>query len=111
MHAAARVLAAAGVPEDEARRDASVLARHCLGWTMAEWAARSREPAPAGLDEQLGELTRRRAAHEPVAYITGVREVYGRECAVNRSVLIPRPETEGLIDATLGVVAGPSGTS
>ncbi len=46
-------------------------------------------------------LVKRRAAHEPVAYILGSREFYGRPFVVNRDVLIPRPETEHLIDAVL----------
>lgn len=98
---AARVLAEAGFPADEARRDASVLARHALGWTMTEWAARLRDTAPEDLLPRLLELARRRATREPVAYITGVREFFGRDFLVTPDVLIPRPETEGLVEEAL----------
>jgi release factor glutamine methyltransferase len=104
---AAGQLVAAGTPADEARRDATILARHVLGWTLAEWIARRRNLAPAEFDDRLSALTIRRAHHEPLAYITGTREFYGRDFRVDRRVLIPRPETEGLIEE----IAGPSGPS
>jgi release factor glutamine methyltransferase len=104
--AAAEVLTGAGFGPEDARRDASVLARHVLGWTLADWGARSRDTAPAGFREQLAALAHRRATREPVAYITGVRAFYGREFQVSPAVLIPRPETEGVIEAALSIVAG-----
>ena len=107
MQPAVAVLTEAGFGPEDARRDASVLARHVLGWTLTEWAARSRDASPSGFAEQLAALARRRAAREPVAYITGVREFYGREFRVSSAVLIPRPETEGLIEALLHGVLPP----
>ena len=91
----------AGFTPQDARADVSVLARHALGWTMAEWAVRLRDDAPPDLGDRLGQMAARRARHEPIAYITGTREFYGRPFHVTPSVLIPRPETEGLIDEAL----------
>jgi release factor glutamine methyltransferase len=104
MNAAAEVLVLAGFKPDDARRDASVLARHCLGWTLADWAARNREDASVDVGERLLGLARRRAAREPVAYVTGVREFYGRDFRVTSAVLIPRPETEGLVEQAIGIL-------
>jgi len=98
---AARILTGAGFEPEEARRDVAVIARHLLGWNLTEWAARNRDTAPADFPEQLNTLVRRRATREPVAYITGRREFYGREFEVTPAVLIPRPETEQIIDALL----------
>jgi len=97
-HAAQALIARGFTPED-ARRDVSVLARHVLGWTMAHWVTHAGALSPAGFAESLQRLVLRRMTHEPVAYITGVREFYGREFMVTRAVLIPRPETEGIIEA------------
>ena len=99
--AAARVLTDAGVAEPDARADIGVLARHRLGWTGADWVARSRDQAADGFFDTLLALARRRSTGEPVAYITGVREFYGRPFGVSPAVLIPRPETELLITEAL----------
>ena len=48
----------------------------------------------------------RGAHHEPIAYITGKKEFYGFEFEVNKNVLIPRPETEALIDAVVALAKG-----
>ena len=103
---AAQALVARGFAPADARRDVSVLARHVLGWTLADWITKSDAPSPAGFAESLQQLVLRRMTHEPVAYITGVREFYGREFLVARGVLIPRPETEDLIAAGRDVIQG-----
>src|SRR5690242_13226283 len=92
--ASADVLARAGLDPGEARRDVGLLARAVLGWNAADWLTRQQEPAPPGFETRLGELAARRAQREPIAYITGVREFYGRPFVVTRDVLVPRPETE-----------------
>ncbi|MEN3337818.1 MAG: release factor glutamine methyltransferase [Acidobacteriota bacterium] len=95
---ARQVLTRAGLDADEATLDAEVLARHVLGWDRATLIGRWRDPAPAGFDEQLGPLVARRAAREPIAYITGHREFWGLDFEVTPDVLIPRPETELVIE-------------
>jgi release factor glutamine methyltransferase len=95
---ARRVLGAAGVDPGEAALDAEVLARHVLGWDRAALVARWREPAPAAFEQRLAPLIARRAAREPVAYITGHREFWGLDFEVTPDVLIPRPETELIVE-------------
>ena len=74
---------------------------------MADWVTNAAALSPPGFAESLQRLVLRRMTHEPVAYITGVREFYGREFIVTRAVLIPRPETEGVIEAVpAGALAG-----
>jgi len=59
------------------------------------------EPLPATTVSRFQELVERRAAGEPVAYITGFREFMGLDFVVDPRVLIPRPETEGLVERAL----------
>ncbi len=99
--AAVARLCAAGCSRDDARRDVGVLARSILQWSLADWLARSSTEAPADFATILDALVVRRARHEPVAYLLGEKEFYGRPYRVTRHTLIPRSETEGLVDVTL----------
>lgn len=78
--------------------DAKVLAAHALGVNRAWLAAHSDDPLSATQAQAVQHTLQRRAAGEPVAYITGVREFYGLPFVVTPNVLIPRPETEWLVD-------------
>jgi len=98
--AAARLMQAGWTPEDS-RRDATLLARGLLGWDQARWLTEARTEAPADFADRLSPLVARRAGHEPIAYIAGQREFYGRTFAVSPDVLIPRPDTETVVDAAL----------
>ncbi len=106
VDAAVARLCAAGFPRDEARRDAGVLARGILRWTLADWLTRSATEAPADFAATLDALVARRAHHEPVAYLLGEKEFYGRAYRLTSHTLIPRPETEGLVDAALAWLHG-----
>jgi release factor glutamine methyltransferase len=83
------------------RIEARVLLREVLKQNDAYLLAHGDDTLSAEQAQQYVELVVRRVAGEPVAYITGRREFYGREFAVNPSVLIPRPETELLVELAL----------
>jgi release factor glutamine methyltransferase len=99
--AARRQLEAAGISADAAALDADVLARHVLGWDRAQLLSRIRDAAPAAFSERYQPLVDRRAQREPVALITGSREFWGRDFAVTRDTLVPRPETELIVEEAL----------
>ena len=94
--AAATWLAAAGVPTPEL--DAEVLLRHLLGVDRTEFLLRSPEPLPSQLIAPYLHVVQRRAAGDPVAYLVGEREFMGLSFAVGPGVLVPRPETELLVE-------------
>ena len=99
--AARRQLEAAGIAAPAAALDADVLARHVLGWDRAQLLSRNRDAAPAAFSERYQSLVDRRAQREPVAFITGSREFWGRDFAVTRDTLVPRPETELIVEEAL----------
>lgn len=103
LRAAQARLAAAGFAAGDAAIDADLLARHALGWTREQLLLGRGGPAPAGFAAHYTALIARRACREPVAYITGHREFWGLDFEVTRDVLIPRPETELIVEETLAL--------
>jgi len=83
--------------------DAEVLLAHALGATRSELYARLDEKPQEATDETFRSLVARRLRHEPVAYITGQKEFFGLDLQVDRRVLIPRPETETLVEVALTI--------
>jgi release factor glutamine methyltransferase len=81
--------------------DAQVLLAHTLGRDRAWLLAHAGDPLSRGDADRFFELARRRREGEPVAYLTGWREFWGLRLAVDPSVLIPRPETETLVEIAL----------
>jgi|TARA_B100002003_G_scaffold249038_1_gene284295 release factor glutamine methyltransferase len=101
VDAARARLIASGIQPDEAGLDAEVLARHLLGWDRATYfTARHREPDDR-FATTYGVLVERRAGREPLAHLTGRREFWGLDFLVTPDVLIPRPETEHLVETAL----------
>jgi len=90
--------------------EAKLLLRHVLGCTAVDIAAYPERMLDESLSSRYAELIARRAAGEPIAYLLGVREFFGRNFCVTPAVLIPRPETELLVEvalAKLGDMARP----
>ncbi|MFS0725810.1 N5-glutamine methyltransferase family protein [Paenibacillus sp. 1P07SE] len=96
---ASSLLEAAGVTEP--RANAELLLLHVLGIERAQLMRDWREPMPLEHWETWRQLIARKAAGEPVQYIIGEGWFYGRAFAVTPAVLIPRPETELLVEAVL----------
>jgi release factor glutamine methyltransferase len=94
---ATRRLAAAGI--EAPRREAMLLAGLVTGWSRTRQLADDRMPLSPVQSDRLARLVERRVAREPFAYLAGQREFYGRPFQVGSGVLVPRPETEILIDA------------
>ncbi|MCK9519841.1 MAG: peptide chain release factor N(5)-glutamine methyltransferase [Dehalococcoidia bacterium] len=104
--AAAAELAREGIPDPEF--EAEYLVRQAAGLTRAQYFADVELPASA--QARLRELLDRRLQREPAAYIAGTREFYGLDFDVGPGVLVPRPETELLVDAVLRE-CGPGGAT
>ena len=100
---ARRRLAQAGIPD--ASIEAEALMRHVLGLDRAGFFMSLEQRLAAGQTEEVDGLVRRRLEGIPLAYILGHREFYGLELAVDRRVLVPRQETELLVDKVLEFVS------
>lgn len=98
-----RILAARGI--DTARLDAEVLLAHACGTSRAALIAGAVN-ASAGEIENFRRMIKRRASREPVAYIIGHKEFFSLDFEVTPAVLIPRPETETLVEAALMLLEG-----
>jgi len=99
---ATRLIAASG--SATSRLDAEVLLGHVLGLSRAQLHAHWDDPLAAAQAERYTELVRRRAAHEPVAYLICARPFHDLDLYVDRRALIPRPETEHLAEEALAWV-------
>lgn len=95
----ARRLQATGV--SEARRTAGVLLGHVLGFDRTHLFTRSNEAIDGSRYQEYLRLIERRAAGEPLQYILGHQEFYGLDFIVTSAVLIPRPETEFLVERVI----------
>ncbi len=99
LEAAIDALAAAGC--ETARLDAELLLAQATGWDRAKLTAEPDARLPVGASREFAEMVRRRVRREPVAYILGRKGFRRIELLVDRRVLIPRPETELLVELAL----------
>lgn len=98
---AARHQLAAGLPEPEARAEAALLMMETLKVNRAWLISHAEQALTEAKATQFRAVLNRRLQGEPVAYILGKREFYGITFEVTPAVLIPRPDTETLVDAAL----------
>jgi release factor glutamine methyltransferase len=91
---------------DSPQLDSAILMAHVLGVSKGWLYAHPSRPLTPEEITAFEELVRRRMAQEPVAYLVGFRPFYGLDITVDRQVLIPRPETELLVDRVLGYLQG-----
>lgn len=94
-------LGRAGIQKSEAGFGAEALARALLGWDRARFLAGRHNDAPAGFCEAYDRLITRRERREPTSYIIGLKEFWALDFEVSRDVLIPRPESELLVEEAL----------
>lgn len=103
--AATRRLEAAAVPTASPALDARVLLGHAVGLEPAALLARWPETLDSGPEAALWQAVDRRAAGEPVAWITGHQDFMGLDFSVGPGLLVPRADTETLVEAALALLA------
>jgi release factor glutamine methyltransferase len=91
---------------DTPELDARILIGHALGLDHTALAAAPARHLTAAEKSAISALAQRRLAHEPVARILGVKEFWSLQLAVSAATLVPRPETETVVEAALAAVAG-----
>jgi release factor glutamine methyltransferase len=104
LEGAVGALAAAGV--ESPRLDAELLLCEATGWERAQVASEPEAGLPAGAGREFAAMVRRRLRREPLAYITGRKGFRRIELAVDRRALIPRPETELLVEVAVELAPG-----
>src|SRR5688500_5747879 len=104
LDAATSTLRAAGISEPGL--DAELLLRHVLGWDRATVLARGDRSFPPGAEPRYMALVSARAERRPLQHLTGTQAFWRHEFLVGPAVLIPRPETELLVELGLEAVRG-----
>src|SRR5262245_3433166 len=97
-------LVSAGITPAEAAVDVPLFACTILGWDRVRLLTERAAAAPAALEPTFSQWIARRIAREPAAYIVGMREFWGMDFAVTPAVLIPRPETEFIVEEALEIL-------
>ncbi|MFN2341978.1 MAG: peptide chain release factor N(5)-glutamine methyltransferase [Desulfonatronovibrio sp.] len=97
----ASILTEAGV--DSPRLSSRLIMAFVLGWSQEKLILYPHHHLTPAQYSHFNDLLIRRSSGEPLAYLVGQKEFYGREFAVNRDVLVPRPETEQIIELTVSV--------
>jgi len=92
-----------GAESGASTREALLLLSRLLGFSEAQTLARGSSPVPDRIARSFDAMIERRLTGEPVAYLLGEREFYGRDFFVDSRVLVPRPETEHLVEMALAV--------
>ena len=95
-----------GAAVESPQTEAEILVTHVLGLSRAELYGRGDQPLSAEAAGRLGDLVTRRLRGEPLQYLTGHQAFRRLDLAVGPGVLVPRPETEMLVEHALGRVAG-----
>ena len=100
-----------GIDAETAKLEAQLLLQHTLKVNRAWLIAHQNDALETNIHEAYTALINRRVNGEPIAYILGVREFYGLNLKVSLATLIPRPDTETLVDAALAMIPQNDDTS
>jgi release factor glutamine methyltransferase len=103
LAAAREQLVRAGIQPSEASIDVDLYARTILNWDRARLLLHQQSAVPDTLEPQFSDWLARRERFEPSAYIVGEREFWGLDFYVTPAVLVPRPETELVVEETVAI--------